>query len=95
MSREIKLGGGVVKWIKITDKYPDQGESVLLYMPALYGLVVGKLEYKYYDTDDTERYWSVEVKRMYIDREMRAATSFISDVLFDEVTHWMPLPELP
>lgn len=81
------------KLINIKDKLPERCEEVLLYIPNLYGFVVGELDY--HGHDEEQKYWRVEVRSMWIDKESRADSSFSSDVKFEEVTHWMQLPEAP
>lgn len=72
----------MTKWIKAEDKVPTYGKKVLIFFGGNYSVAKRKREWPTHEESwEAFDYWDSEDHCLEID--------------WGEVTHWMPLPELP
>lgn len=77
-----------MEWIKCSDRMPEEKERVLCYMEEEHFFFVGFFIKSQLpnDTEVTE-HWEMDTEYLNCDTWR--------DDVFCDVTHWMPLPEIP
>ena len=70
-----------MNWISVSERLPEEDEVVLLRLPN--GLITGSLD------DNDGPCWRIGNDSIFWDH------CFNLDLNFDDVSHWMPLPEPP
>lgn len=75
------------KWIKVTDKLPDNDDYVLVYHPEDDHISVG-----FFEKENVRYYIESDGRKFYTDSGWDTEIPWAQK---GGVTHWMPLPKVP
>jgi hypothetical protein len=75
------------EWIKVSDRLPERSTPVLVYVPSIKKFQIGTIPIYVASLCD----W----KDMCNDWHFLPQEYEPNDVAFEDVTHWMELPEVP